>query len=403
MYTFAYDSARFVRNLSRYVKGSIKTTDQHLGNRITVPGFRHAFCGYYDRAPFRPGQSNQLLIHASNENSLLHPRPGSTCSLWLYDHGKRTVIQCLGQSRAWNWQQGARLMWLDDCRAVFNVDVGENYQGKWVDVDTGETGLLPWAVQDVHCGTFVSLDYRILARFRPDYGYFAHQLTNERLFPSLRYMKVDEPGTENTITWEEISAVVGLRRGELPYGARVNHALISPSGIGFVFLFRMADPRDRRTTLHFLLYKNTKNNTLRLLARDSMISHFCWIDDLSLVMWAQFKTGGGYFCIDTDGSSRSILAGVTDGHPTRISDRVFITDTYADGMGRRHLYMVSRSGETKWIGSWKEFPPFRVAARCDLHPSVSDDGRLFQLDIRPGLTRQVFIGEVPAFQEDATD
>jgi len=393
IYSIGYNLTRWGRNLFRYAIGLPCKKTHRQGHLIRLDGFRNAFCGYYDRSPFRPGMPQHILVHANNENCLLRPKAGSGCALFLYDWSKRKVLRALGETMAWNWQQGARLMWLNESGVVYNIFADGNYRSRWIDVDTGETGEFQIPLQDTSGRWLIGLDYRILARYRPDYGYFAHVDLGESLFPSLQCLDLESGEVAYEVTWSQIVEKADIDRDKDLVAARVNHVCINPSSSGFIFLFRIQAPRQHLNTKHFLFYQNLETGRLDLLLKDAVVSHYCWSGNEDLVFWGTVKGVSGYYRLNIiNGNLIAILRNVTDGHPSLVSDSRFLTDTYSDWRQHRRLYTFDNLGVQQPIAEWLEFPALHVEARCDLHPSVSRDGSYYQVDIRLLYKRFLFIG-----------
>lgn len=395
--TRAYDYARFLRNYWRY-RGSVFVPElDQWTSRITVPGYRHVFCGYYDRSPFRPGNSRHILLHANNENASRAPKNGRETDLLLWDAEQGKVAEKIDTTLAWNWQQGSRLFWLDKDRLIYNKYESGKIGARILNLREGATDHLDHPVQDASSSCFVSLNYRCLSKFRKDYGYNESLLSQGSDLSPYLFIYNFETGSERFVRWDELSHAIGGTKN-LPHGCRLNHACISPDSNFVLFLLRYGSSENDQMTKHFLMLHDIQDGSTRCLIRDAMVSHYCWKSQREIILWGVLDGGPGYYLVDTSAVVRPVALSRPDGHPNLLREQFYITDTYPNRMQHRELWLGSFAGKSMRILSLPERPSLDLAARCDFHPSVSHDGTTIQIDTNIRGSREVWLwGGIDSF------
>lgn len=385
-----YNVARFVRNYLRYICGNKAPEMSLKPHIIRVPGYRNVFCGYYDRSPFRPGNSNEILLHANSEPTALKPRYNSSTDLLLWDIKEKKIIKKIDSTRSWNWQQGARLFWLDSNRAIYNILDEERIVARVHNFADNSAHTLKYAVQDASSNCLVSLNYKNLSLHRPDYGYRLEYFADVQ--PSTPYLRISNfLNTEEVIIgWEEAASVLGIT-GSSPFGCRINHAMISPDEKHVVFLLRYGSPSNDSSTTHFLLVYSIQEKRLSCVLRDCMVSHYAWSGHQKLIVWGNIDNRAGYYQVKLDGTTKTCTTALSDGHPFVLDRGKFVTDTYPDTNQRRSLNLVTSQGQISKLASFIERPPLDIAARCDFHPSLSSDLKIIQIDLNQNGSREVAI------------
>lgn len=342
----------------------------------------HEFFGYYDKSPWSKDMT-RLLVHRWQNNE-------SKISIICYhSDGSEEVM---GETLAWNFQQGAMTQWTPDNAPgvlVFNDIENENIVSVWVDSE-GNNIKIPWPVQVVHPqgNKALSLNYRRLARLRPDYGYKM----------AVKNFAENQPLDQDGI-WEidlnsgngqliiSLSELINIQPRPEMEGAehKVNHILYSPLGTRFVFMHRWLGKVGKFSRLYVA---NSHDISLRILLDDRMVSHYSWEDEDHLVAWARHSSEGDrYYRINVVTGSlevvgKDVLDVLGDGHPSFSPDRRWIiTDSYPDRRRQRHLLLFDRQNE-KVISLGRFLAPWRYDGeeRTDLHPRWSPDGTKISID-----------------------
>lgn len=363
--------------------------------------FKHNFCGYYDHSPFMESNESLLLVHSTNASIYRGANPTEPVSARLIEWRTGKQIERLGETYAWNWQQGSRLMWIGDKRWIFNTfDTERNDYGSILgEVGSSKRTFLPYSVQEISpLNHFYSINYAALSVIRPDYGYF-NRSARFSDFESSGILEVSFTGCARCIVRiDDIKEEVETRRGEVIRNYKFNHVLCSPNGLHLVFLFRYFLKNGRRIT-DVYLYR-CEDDVVELLVSDAGVSHYCWINCNQLIYTGVHSGQFGYYSVDTSGARSGPLFGVSvDGHPVHVHGDSLITDTYPSRLGIRSLLLLEsrqdgcQTGPSE-IASFVEPWYLWGTRRCDLHPSVSLTRKFWQVDVVNQGRRGVCVGNV---------
>jgi len=376
LYKYVYITYKLLPTLFLSKKHCINTS-QFI--TIEVDGYKNTFFGYYDKSPINPDNKNLLIFHANNHNSKKKPSPISKTSIILFDLNN-FKYQEIGYTNAWNWQQGARLHWLNAKCLIYNFfdDSNKSYKASIYNIDNGKSYIIPYPVQDSYKDEYIiSIDFSALNKTRPDYGYrnipehFHHQLIYYNLKTKDTYILLDV-----NILAKQIIGVINFNK----FLYRVNHVHISPDGDKFVFLFRYNIGSIRK---HYLYLYRFLNNSFDLQLSNETISHYKWIDNVSIIYWGSYKGSTDYHILNTD--SKKVIntkLRLVDGHPSIIDHNSFITDTYPDHRRRRNLFKIDLiSNNIIKIASFYESPLYGGQTRCDLHPNYSSKFKIINVDV----------------------
>jgi hypothetical protein len=272
---------------------------------------------------------------------------------------------------------------------VFNDAVQRSLVCRIVTLD-GRERSLAWPVQALHPrkAQALSLNYRRLARIRPEYGYDVEvdNFSPDQPLDRDGIWRVDlRSGDSNLIVSLQQLADTVPRPEMAGAEHKVNHVVYSPGGGRFVFMHRWIGPRGKYSRLYCA---NPDGSGLRLLMDNRMVSHYAWRDDSTILAWARApEDGDRYYLIDLATDARETCCPGTldrfgDGHPSFSPDGQWIvTDTYPDrGRMRRLLLCSPPAGRVIEVGAFHSPWRFDGPARCDLHPRWSPDGQRISID-----------------------
>ena len=356
------------------------------------------FFGYFDRTPWSPSMY-RAVFHA--------PRDDGAVDIIVFEDGH---VSRVATSRTWTYQQGAMTRWLDDERLVFNDLQGGRLVARVRDVAAGEERVVPWPIQSVHPAgdRALTLNYRRLHRLRPDYGY-EMAATNFYEDPPLDedgvwHVDFEDGEAELRITLDD------LRRREprpelFEADQKVNHLLYSPSGERFAFVHRWFESTGKRSRLY--VAEDGPDPDAELLLDEGVVSHYCWRDDETLLVWAATPDGGErYSLVDvTTGEVRPFGGGALDeggdGHPSYSPDgRYVLTDTYPDRARNQHLRLYdTESDRLVELAEFHSPLSFSGQTRCDLHPRWSPDGQWVSVDAAFDGRRRTYLLDVSSVVE----
>jgi WD40-like Beta Propeller Repeat len=376
-------------------KACLLSAEEWLGAALLPEG--GVFFGYYDKSPWSPSMQ-QLIVHR------LRAESAEILVLDRASHACRTV----GMSNTWNHQQGCMAQWLPWSAGrslIFNDSQNGSLVSRIVTTD-GEQTLVPLPIQAVHptAPGALSINYRRLARLRPEYGYAIN----------VKNFAPDQPLDRDGIWYVDLRtgdswllfSLAALSESD-PHPEmqqsehKINHAMYSPAGTRFIFLHRWMG---RRGGFSRLYVAGEAGTGLRLLLEGRVVSHCTWLDEEHVLVWGRApEAGDRYYLIDVTTGERSVVAHGSldiygDGHPSFSPDRRWlVTDSYPDRARQRHLLLYyCETGQVVEIARF--FAPWRFdgASRCDLHPRWSPDGGWICVDSVHTGTRMTYLLDVRA-------
>ena len=346
---------------------------------------KESFFGYYDKSPVNT-HNQYALFHRSSHYTSRYPEPEFPVDIVVYNLKNDKELFHL-HSRAYNWQQGSRLHWLDEDRFIFNDFESGEFIARIGSVKSREViSVIDFPVYDTFGGMAISLNYERLDKLRPDYGY-----RNKRAVREIDLTELDNDGVfridlENNLH----ELIIPLRelanyKLDVPGNTlhKVNHLMFSPEGDKFIFLHRyfIGERKFDR-----LILANLEGKILNILADDQMISHYCWADnDVVIAYMRQFGSGDNFFKIDTNTLTtkilnKDLLEAFGDGHPT-VNLNQMLFDTYPNKARMKELFIYDMTdGQLQKVGEFFESFKYYGETRCDLHPRWSQDGRYIFFD-----------------------
>lgn len=378
--------------------------------RAITRGPRFHWFGYYDKLQFDPASRYAL----GNEVDFEHrsPKAGDVIRVGMVDLEDNDRWIELGESRAWNWQQGCMLQWLPDSRneVIWNDREGDRFVCHILNVRTRKKRTLPAPVYAIgpkgHWA--VTADFRRLNDTRPGYGYAGLPDPNQSV-----------AAPEDSGIWR-VDLATGQRKLLLPVADAVkipnphgdwtgakhwfNHLLVSPDGSRFIFLHRWRGVKEGRSfaTRMFTADKDGKN--LYVLDPYGKTSHFIWRDPRKILAWAWQPSHGNRFYLFEDRTKNVEVIGpdvmTVNGHCTYLpGDRWILNDTYPDKQRNQSVYLYEvATGRRVPLGSFHSPRAYSGEWRCDTHPRFSPDGRKVVIDSpHGGNGRQMYlidIGEI---------
>lgn len=307
----------------------------------------------------------------------------------------------IGETTAWNWQQGARLQWRPaSTEIVWNdcSDDSKQYVWRVYDLRTGKRRTLPRPIYDLlpDGTTALTHDFERMKHRGTDYVGIEDRY-KDQIAPSETGVRKMNMNTVRLVVSLDRMAAIAYPRGRPASGCLYFFREgWNPSGRRFVAFLK--GPANGL----FEAFSMTANGTdVRYLCHNP--SHHSWRDDNSILDFGKHTPPGGgpaqsgYFVFRDDGTgkAREVLWPVDyDGHNSYVSipgNGWIISDTYnINGFQYLFLYHVPT----------KRFVPpakLRYTAgegihRVDLHPSLSRDGKIVSIDAtHEGLARQMYI------------
>ncbi len=350
---------------------------------------KHTFFGYYDLSPFEPEGKRLLACRVERKS----PTGAMEIGTYEADHARNQRFAPLARTETWCWQQGCRLAWvpqLGKAHILFNSLGQKRFEAVLLDAEARqEITRFPKALYDVSSdGRYgLSLNFSRLQRLRPGYGYgnLGDATEGERAPAGDGIQLVDLDSGDSRLLHSLAEVAQTLPQPSMADATHYfNHLSWNPSGTRFLF-FHIWEQQGQRREIRLLTSDPSGN--LRVVTNGRLISHYCWIDDIRLLIYGEMGGAGGYFEIEdcsADRQSPVSYEGLPrqDGHPTwNEAAGSFLFDTLPDRLAERHL-MTYRSGNSQphRLGSFYSPPAQAGEFRCDLHPRWSRDGRRVAID-----------------------
>lgn len=333
------------------------------------------FYGYYDRSPEK---GDRILFHEMMPDK-------KTVRIVVKDAltNQETIV---GTSKAFNWQMGARALWISDDILSYNDFEGGRYVSKWVNVSSGEViKTIPMPTMDIYKEEFIlSPNFQRLRSVDPHYSYNCLPEMDETMFDDYDHDGIWEYDIERNQMKLLLSISEVLKcKGKLLHESGkhcVNHIMIAPDGKSFIFIHRYLYDGKKFDRLMCYDFKG-----LRCLLDDPVQSHFCWLDSDNIMGYCESKGEIGWFEANTKSGKVKKLEELTrihpkNGHPTPYGDWI-IVDSYPDLSRMQTIHAYNRkTKEVVLLAELYHDLRHKDYDRCDLHPRFSEDGRTIYID-----------------------
>ena len=356
------------------------------------------FFGYYDKSPWSSDMS-KMVFHCFQDKHKL--------ALVVFDRFTNQVT-VVATTETWSSQQGSMAQWLPggkSDRLIFNDLIDNKLGTRIIALDTAGEITIPTPIQTLHPNgkEALTLNYKRLARMRPEYGYCANaeNFTSDCALSEDGIWHIDLESGTNRLILDLATLIAYKPRSEMTNAEhKVNHIMYSPQGTKYVFMHRWIGTNGKFSRLY--VADNDNCHSLKLLLDERMVSHYCWQDEEHLLVWARTEADGDrYYLINVITEEKQvigqgILDAYGDGHPSFSPNRRWIlTDTYPDKSRKQHLLLYEVATE-KLIEVGSFFAPlkFSNALRCDLHPRWSRDGQNVSIDSTYQGQRMTYILDV---------
>lgn len=375
------------------------------------PGF-HWFA-YYDKLQFSP--DNRFVL--GNEVSFEHRSPTADDVIKvgmvdLHDGDKWTE---LGESRAWNWQQGCMLQWVPgtESTVMWNDRVDGQFVCHLLDVKTGKKRTLPHPVYNLSPdGKWgIAPDFRRLNDTRPGYGYAGIVDPNrDKLAPEdagIWKINLETGKQELIITFAQAAAIP--YEGGFSNGAKhwFNHLLFNQDGSRFIFLHRWRGDKEGKSFSTRLFTAAVDGSDLYDLDPLGRTSHFVWRDPQHVFAWAFHPSHGDRFYLYKDKTREVEVVGKdkmpVNGHNTYLpgtNNEWVLNDCYPNKQRMQipYLYHIPTDRRVD-LGQFYSPAFYTGEWRCDTHPRSSRDGKLVCIDSPHNHGRQMYLIDVSSITQ----
>jgi hypothetical protein len=375
--------------------------------RAITRGPKFHWFGYYDKWQFDP--TNRYVLGNQVDFEHRSPKADDVIRVGMVDLKDNDRWIDLGQTRAWNWQQGCMLQWLpgSDSEVLWNDREEDRFITHILDVKTNQRRTVAAPIYSVSPDGRYGIypDFRRLNDCRPGYGYAGLPDPNR-----------DDPAPDEAGIWKVdlktgqkpllISLLDAMKiRPREPYsnGAKhwFNHLLFSPDGKRFIFLHRWRGDKEGKGFSTRLFTADADGKNLHVLDPYGKTSHFVWRDNETVIAWAWHPSHGERFYLYKDQTDEVDVIGkdvmTVNGHVTYLPGNEWIlNDTYPDRERLQHPYLYHvESGRRVPIGHFHSPAEYAGEWRCDNHPRFSRDGKLVCIDSpHGGNGRQMYVIDV---------
>ena len=347
-------------------------------------GPRHHFFGYYGICPWN--QSGQYLLSLESPFQDHFPTQDEPAAIGLVD-AKSGTFEKIGETHAWNLQQGAMLHWnpLNDDEILYNDRQGNQIISVVMNIRTGKKRILPAAINGLsHSGKYaLSLSYGRLGRLRKTVSYQGIE------DPTINVPHPDNDGV----------FVMDMRTGKRTLAVSVfdfyqliedrhpelkdrhlwcNHTVFNKSDSRFFFLGRSME-KGRLETGMFTADRDG-GNLREIIPYGSSVSHFDWRNDKEIIATFKYQSRGRQHVLFTDGQGDYKVLGEGrldfDGHCTFGPDGNWLVTDHKHGLNESLiLYNVeTKRGKTLVTLDMKLKRNISGHLRCDFHPRWNRTG-----------------------------
>lgn len=378
----------------------------HCKIQTLTHGPRHHFFGYYGICPWNRSETHLLSLESTFQDHF--PNQDEPAAIGLVDVNTG-AFEKIGETRAWNLQQGAMLHWnpLDDNEILYNDRQGNQIISVVMNIRTGKKRILPAAINGLsHSGKYaLSLSYGRLGRLRKTVSYQGIE------DPTISVPHPDNDGVfvMDMQTGKRTLAVSVLdfynlikdRHPELKdRHLWCNHTVFNKTDSRFFFLGRSMEKGKLETGM---FTADRDGSKLReVIPYGSSVSHFDWRNDREIIATFKYQSKGRRHVLFTDGQKNYKVLGDGildfDGHCTFGPDGNWLVTDRKHGLNQSLIiYNVeTKQGKTLVTLDMKKKRNIKGLLRCDFHPrwNHSGDAICFDgIDQQTG-TRQLHIAHL---------
>ncbi|MGH9833267.1 MAG: hypothetical protein ACREBD_14100 [Blastocatellia bacterium] len=375
--------------------GSAQTSLPKHQVRTLTSGPKHHFFGYYGIPPWNKSQKYLVCLESDFQDHL--PSADEPAAVGLVD-AQTGEFRKVGETRAWNLQQGAMLYWnpLDPENEIIFNDRKASQPGKIIsvalNVKTGKRRDLPLAIAGVsHNGRYaLSLDYGRLHRLRPVVGYVgavdpnpnSPRPANDGVF--LMDLKTGE--SKLVVSYETIFQRLVKDHPEMAAMLKerhlfFNHTVFNKDDTRFFFLARIFTPAPNSRLESAMFTCNLDGSDLReVVPFGKGVSHFEWRNAKEILATFRFEGDEMKHVLFTDGGQNYQAIGEGflkgDGHCSFAPGQQWIVTDRNLTATREKMLMIFHVGlkQGLLLGTFPMKEYISGDLRCDLHPRWNRTG-----------------------------
>lgn len=385
---------------------ALRAQDKLPPVRAITRGPKHHWFGYYDKLQFDPTGRYVLGMEVDFEHR--SPRADDVIRIGMVDLQDNDRWIELGESRAWNWQQGSMLQWIPGTRSevIWNDRQDGRFVSHILDVKTRKKRTLPNPVYALSPDArwAVAPDFRRLNDCRPGYGYAGLPDPNGNVGvpTNAGIWRMDLKSGKQRLLFSFADAVKVPNPHEEMSGAKhwFNHLLYNTDGSRFIFLHRWRGPKQGKgfATRMFTIGRDGKDPYV--LDPYGKTSHFIWRDRTHVLAWAWHPSQKDKFYLYSDRTAQVEAIGpdvmTVNGHCTYLPGNQWIlNDTYPDKQRNQNVYLYHPATNRRlWLGHFHSPKEYTGEWRCDTHPRISRDGKFVCIDSPHSGGRQMYLIDI---------
>lgn len=410
------------------------------GIRRITPKDEVCFFGYYDMSPENIDGQKVLFQKAPFGDHM--PSITDNLSIEVYSFATKQFKK-IGETTAWNFQEGCRLQWINNSECIYNVRTEQGFGSKVYDTNNDNiirTYDFPiYSISNNKC-TFYNFN-------RSRYSY-AHDIEKEETDYSSDGIFIGDlisGKSRLVISLEKLSNDAGSQ-GQRNW---VEHCVLNPSGDKFCFFHRWDNAN---SGMHTRFCVSDLTGSYEVLLNQGFCSHFGWKNDDIISAWGRLPSkinsvqsnaflrntwlykamvkvyhslvkgdslrqkisNDAYIFFDVRSLNKWKLENsdfVVDGHGTwSKNENYMLTDTYPDHENLRHLMMYNESENKVYeLGKFFSYPDIRdtdkysvIGIRCDLHPKWSYSNKNIYFDSTHEGYRALYMLKVDELFDDVS-
>lgn len=364
--------------------------------KITPDDTYHYFFGYYDLQPYDESGKYHLAHRVKFADRL--PQKDDVCEVGVIELATRRFIK-VGETTAWNFQQGAFLNWFTNESIVYNAFVEGKLCSVVKSLDGNTVKVLPLPIaslsQDKKWG--LSVNFARIYAFRPGYGYAAavdsYAEENVPTQDGVFLMNMQSGESRLLISYAELANAfpeAPFTDGKLV----INHVTFNPSATKFLMLLRNFPTENTPKRTQVLIIGVDK--TVKKMTDYQINSHYSWKNDNEFVIWSLLEEGKGiYFFNAETGERRRLHNEILDKDDIHClyspNQTCFIGDSYPYVDGHRHIYSYHfADGSVQDLIKIKHDEPKIGDIRCDLHARFQQNAKTISFDSYCGEYRAIY-------------
>ena len=371
---------------SLYIFGILISFTKYKPNKLISMNKREIFFGYHDKKNIL---GNKILFHSLKENK----KNAEICFKNLDINSKIIKIT---NTPYWSWQLGSQLQWLgkDQNKIIFNSQKNKKNISTIFNLKKNQVELhinYPIFSLDKTGKYMISINFKNLLKNRKGYGYSYEN--NSKIFKGFYLINIkSKTYTVNRyVSLKKIKKDVGFKKNSNYY---INHLNFSPDKKKIIF-FLIKNSKLRRQTN--LISYDIQSNISRHYKEIINPSHYCWIENKTLVLTSNTNSNYKYGCLNLNSNKFKLIINNDlkyDGHPMQHpkNKNLILTDTYPNILGYQKLLIIDlKKNRVIWkknIFSSQKYIGFK---RCDLHPRWSSDGKKICIDTTMNGKREIGI------------